>query len=77
MLLSNQVKASLATEERVLFQKGKNGVKAILNRPDKLNALDFQMYNLVYDQIDHWNKDPSIKVLESSPSTTHKTPALR
>jgi len=63
MLLSNQVKAALSTEEPVLFEEGKNGVRVILNRPLKLNAIDMPMLNLIHKQIDHWNTEKNIKVV--------------
>lgn len=64
-LLSNHLKASFSTEDPVLFQEGKNGVRVVLNRPAKLNAIDIPMLNLIDKQIEHWNQEKNIKVLES------------
>ena len=66
-MLSNQLRATFATEESVLFQEGKNGVRVVLNKPTRLNAIDLPMLYSIHKKIDHWNDEKRIKVPQDHP----------
>jgi len=62
-MLTNHLSAAFSTEDPVLFQEAKNGVRVVLNKPARLNAIDIPMLNLVHKKIDHFNDDKNIKVI--------------
>lgn len=63
-LLANHLKGKTqdANEPIILFKHKNKVMKAIMNTPKTLNALDVPKLDILEDSVAEWNTDPNVKV---------------
>jgi Delta3-Delta2-enoyl-CoA isomerase len=62
---SSTTSSSTTSGDKIIMQQNENGVLTItLNRPEKRNALQMDMYKAITEKLTQANSDPSIRIVE-------------